>query len=54
MRYALELRALPAVSAGSCAPCAGDREGRAECAVVAVIYCVQHGRCVMDAGGRGG
>jgi len=33
MRHVLELRALRAVSAGSCAPCAVGRERRAACAV---------------------
>ncbi len=38
------------VSGGSCAPCAGGREGRAACAVGTVMCCVL---LVMYAGGRG-
>ena len=47
MRYVLELRALRAVSGGSCAPCAGDREGRAVCAACAVT-CATRPRKVYD------
>ena len=45
MRHVLELRALRAVSAGSCAPRAGGREGRTACAVGTVMCCVLRGRC---------
>jgi len=56
MRHVLELGALGAVRAGSCAPCTGGREGRAACAVGAVMCCVLlvNGMCVtyvMEAGG---
>ena len=49
IRYVLELRALRVVDAGSCAACAGGREGRAVCGVSAVMCCVLlvSGRCVM-------
>ena len=39
MRYVLELRALRAVSAESCAQCAGGREVCAVCAVGAMMCC---------------
>src|SRR6266480_7016952 len=53
MCYVLELRTLRAVSAGSCAPFAGGREGRAACAVDAVMCCalLVHVTYVMYAGG---
>ena len=49
MRYVWELRALRAVSAGSYAPYAGGREGRAACAV---YYSSMEGvRCMLEAKG---
>src|SRR5947208_11779127 len=54
MRYAMELHVLRAVSAGSCASCAGGREGRPACAVGVVMCWVMYAGgcalCARDAG----